>query len=78
MPGDNFYPPAADSAIVVIDKTGSFDENLWDFLKAVYRQKNRNVKNVVKKYPAELGKKKIHQLSNEEIKALYEMNKAIQ
>ena len=75
VPGDNFYPPAADSAIVVINKTKPLDEGLWKFLTAVYRDKNRNVKNVVKIFPAGLEKKKIHQLSDKEIRQLCEMNK---
>lgn len=73
--GDNFYPPAADSAIVVINKTKPMDEGLWKFLTAVYRGKNKNVRNAVKNYPSEMGKKKIHQLTDTEIRQLCEMNK---
>ena len=76
VPGTSFYPTAVDSALIKIRQKKLMDEKFWKFLSRVYMQKNRNVKNVVKNFPAELVGKKIHQLSLEDLKALYEMNKA--
>lgn len=73
--GNAFYPRALDSALVVFRQKKTMDEKFWSFLSKVYMQKNRDVKNVVDKYPEETARKKIHQLSSKEIKALYEMNR---
>jgi len=70
-----FYPPAVDSAIVRMVQKRIMDEKFWRFLSVVYTQKNRNVKNVIKSFPDELAKKKVHQLEIKELKAIYEMNR---
>ncbi|MBI2972125.1 MAG: hypothetical protein HYY37_06925 [Candidatus Aenigmarchaeota archaeon] len=71
----DFYPAAPyDSSIVVIDQQQPMDERFWKFLSPIYRERNRDVRNVLKDFPQELARKKVHQLTYEEIKALYEMN----
>ncbi len=75
VPGGSFYPPAPDSAIILLRQRKTMDEELWKFLSRIFVQKNRNVRNVIKNCPAELAGKKVHQLCVEEIKALHELNK---
>lgn len=74
VPGGAFYPPAPESALIVMRQKKIMDEKFWKFLTSVYRERNKNVKNVVEKYPEELAKKKVHQLGIKELKAIYEMN----
>ncbi len=71
IPGSSFYPPAVDSALVVLEQRKPMDEKFWKFLCRIYTDKNRNVKNVARNCPKELEKKKIHQLGINEFKAIY-------
>lgn len=71
--GSSFYPPAVDSALIALRQKKPMDDKFWKFLSKIYMQKNRNVKNVVSKFPEELAQKKVHQLGIKELKAIYEM-----
>jgi 16S rRNA (adenine1518-N6/adenine1519-N6)-dimethyltransferase len=77
IPAGAFYPKAVESAIVVLKQRSLLDFGFWEFLSEIFKDKNRNVKNVVKSkdYPLNLAVKKIHQLTIGEIKQLYEAEK---
>lgn len=77
VPAAAFYPEAVDSSIVLLRQRRLLDPAFWQFLDAIYRKKNRNTKNVVKNAPEGLAKKKIHQLSVEELKILFEAYKTL-
>ncbi len=73
VPASAFYPPAVPSAMVVIKQEKLLDDGFWDFLCGL--KPNKNVSNLVKKYPKNLAAKKTHQLTLGELKKLYEMNR---
>jgi len=70
----DFYPKAVESSIVRIRQRKIMDNNLWNFLKNIYRNRNRNAK-IIENCPEELAKKKIHQLSIEEIKQIINLQR---
>lgn len=72
IPKENFYPEAVDSALIILKQKKTMDEGLWKFLEVAYRSRNKNVSNVVKNCPSDYAKKKVHQLSLDELKKLYE------
>lgn len=71
IPKEDFYPEAVDSALIVLKQKKPMDEGLWKFLETAYRSRNKNVSNVVENCPEDIAKKKVHQLSLEELKELY-------
>jgi 16S rRNA (adenine1518-N6/adenine1519-N6)-dimethyltransferase len=70
IPGDDFTPKAVDSTMIGLKQKKIMDEKFWKFLSRIYRQKNRNVKNVVE-CDEKYAKKKIHQLTLSELKEIY-------
>lgn len=72
VPADAFYPRAVESAIIILQQRHLLNPDFWSFLKITYTKRNKDVKNVVKNAPLELVRKKVHQLSTEELKKLYE------
>lgn len=75
IPASAFYPEAVPSSLVLVKQKKQIDYSYWVFLTEVFRDRNRDVKNVVKNYPVTLARKKVHQLKMEEIKKLYELQK---
>lgn len=71
---DKFYPVAIDSAMLVFRQRRQLDEKFWSFLNALYRRRNRDAVRAVVHCPPALARKKVHQLTDEEVKELYEMN----
>jgi 16S rRNA (adenine1518-N6/adenine1519-N6)-dimethyltransferase len=71
VPADDFYPKAVESSIIKIRQKKLMDEKMWNFLKILYRNKNKNAKNAVKNCPEQLKNKKVHQLTLDEIKLLF-------
>ena len=72
--GGSFMPRAVDSALVRMKQKKTMDINFWNFLNKIYHR-NKNVKNVAGKCPEKYAKMKVHQLSLDEIKEIYEMNR---
>ncbi len=72
--GASFYPPSPDSAIILLRQKKPMDEKFWSFLSRIYTNRNRNVKNVVKNCPLKMAGKKVHQLSVEELKVIYNIS----
>lgn len=75
VPAGDFYPPAVESAIIVLRQKKLMDEKFWLFINELFRHRNKNLSNLVENCPGELAKKKVHQVGLEEVKKLYEMNK---
>ncbi len=75
VPADAFYPKSVPSSLVLVKQKRQMDNDFWLFLTEIFKDRNRDVKNVLKNYPVMLAKKKVHQLSIEEIRQLYEMNR---
>ncbi len=71
IPHSAFYPPAVPSSIIVLRQKALLDENFWLFLNRAFRSRNKNVKNVFPNCPEGMARKKIHQLSEKELKELY-------
>jgi len=72
---DDFYPPAVNSALIVMNQKKLMDEKFWLFLVKLFRHKNKDLKNVIKNCPEQLARKKPSQLNLKEAKKLYELNK---
>ncbi len=72
IPAGAFYPVAVPSALIMIKQKKLIDDDFWNFLCAL--KPNRNVSNQVKKYPKQLGVKKVHQLTLAELKILFRQN----
>lgn len=68
---ESFYPKAVDSSIIVLKQERLLDPAFWSFLGIIYRKKNRNAGNVLENAPQELARKKVHQLSADELRELY-------
>jgi hypothetical protein len=60
---------------VLIKQKQRLDYNYWSFLTEIFRDRNRDVKNVVRDYPVAMAKKKVGKLTAAEIKRMYELNK---
>jgi len=75
VPGRAFYPATVQSFLVLLKQKKLIDDDFWNFLAEVFKNRNKDVKNVVKNYSLRLANKKIHQLTLEEIKKLYELQK---
>ncbi len=73
VPAEAFYPKAVDSAIILLKQKKLLDFSFWQFLDIIYSKKNKNVRNVIENAPEKLVKKKIHQLTIEELKELFQM-----
>jgi 16S rRNA (adenine1518-N6/adenine1519-N6)-dimethyltransferase len=71
VPASYFYPPAVPSSIIVLKQKKQIDYDFWQFLCKLKPNKNVNV--VIKKAPASLAKKKVHQLTLAELKALFKL-----
>lgn len=71
VPAEAFHPKAVDSAIILLKQKKLLDFSFWQFLDIIYSKKNKNARNVIKNVPEKLGKKKIHQLTIEELKELF-------
>ena len=68
--GNNFYPKAVESSLIILRQKKPMDEKLWLFIEKIFRHKNKDVKNVAA-CPKELERKKIQHLTLKEIKKLY-------
>ena len=66
-----FYPRGVASAIVVLKQKALMDEKFWNFLNKVYKNRNRDVRNVFPACGEAVAKKKVHQLTLDELKSLY-------
>ena len=75
---EKFYPPAVDSAVILLMQKKQMDEELWKFLQKIFKGRNRNVSNVINDAPARLGKKKVHELTLKEIRELMSLGKSDQ
>lgn len=75
IPAGAFTPPAADSALIRLKQKKVMDKDFWNFINKLYNQKNKNLRNVVEKCPEKYAKMKVHQLSFEEIREIYSMNR---
>ncbi|MCX6815322.1 MAG: hypothetical protein NT120_00535 [Candidatus Aenigmarchaeota archaeon] len=75
VPAGKFYPVAIDSTMVIIKQKKKMDDNFWLFLTEIYKNRNKDTKKIIKNAPAKLAKKKIHQLTFEEVKLLYELGR---
>jgi len=71
VPSSAFYPRGISSAIVVLKQKALLDEKFWYFLNKAFQNRNRNVKNVFPKCTETMAKRKIHQLTLEELKTIY-------
>ena len=71
VPPSAFSPKAVDSSIILLKQQKLLDMKFWRFLDVVFRKKNKDVKNVVSNAPEKLAKKKVHQLTVDELKQLY-------
>lgn len=71
VPATAFYPLAVPSSIVVLKQKKQLDDKFWIFCKGL--PPNKNVGGVVKKAPASLAKKKVHQLTLAELRQLYKI-----
>ncbi len=65
-----FYPPAVVSSLIILKQKKTLQNGFLEFLDSIFRQKNKDVRNVVEKCPKELARKKIRHLKHEEIKKL--------
>ncbi len=74
IPAGAFMPPAVDSALIRLKQKKMMDSDFWNFLNKFYH-KNKNARNVAGKCPEKYAKMKVHQLSLDEIKEIYEMDK---
>ncbi len=72
VPADAFYPRGVASSIVVLRQKAVMDEKFWDFLNKVYKNRNKDVKNVFPECDEAVAKKKVHQLTLNEFKNLYQ------
>jgi 16S rRNA (adenine1518-N6/adenine1519-N6)-dimethyltransferase len=75
VPADRFYPPAVDSSIILLKQKKRMDEELWKFLRRLFRSRNKNVSNVIRNAPARLAKKKVHELTLKEVRELMKAEK---
>jgi 16S rRNA (adenine1518-N6/adenine1519-N6)-dimethyltransferase len=69
VPANAFYPTAVPSSIVLIKQKKQLDDKFWTFLLRL--KPNKDVGSLIKKAPAPLRKKKVHQLTLQELKQLY-------
>jgi 16S rRNA (adenine1518-N6/adenine1519-N6)-dimethyltransferase len=67
---EDFEPTGIDSTFLVLNQKNIMDEQFWDFLESAYKMKNKNASKL-ENCPASLRKKKIHQLTLEEIRSIY-------
>ncbi|GEM_PF-2360755 len=72
VPKEKFYPEAVDSSIIMLKQKRQMDENYWIFLQKLFRARNKNVGNVLPNAPAKYRGKKAHQLTEKEMKEIYE------
>ncbi|MBS3052890.1 MAG: hypothetical protein J4469_00145 [Candidatus Aenigmarchaeota archaeon] len=72
VPAEAFYPKAVNSSIIMLKQKKLLDYNFWQFLGILYSKKNKNVRNIIKDAPKELAKKKVHQLTTEELKETFQ------
>ncbi|MBI2578254.1 MAG: hypothetical protein HYW26_00935 [Candidatus Aenigmarchaeota archaeon] len=75
VPATAFYPPAVDSAIIILRQKSLLNTDFWSFLKITYAKRNRDAGKVFRDARAEMAKKKVHQLSLSELKELWKMKK---
>ncbi|MCX6819167.1 MAG: hypothetical protein NT129_04180 [Candidatus Aenigmarchaeota archaeon] len=75
IPASDFYPPAVESALVVMHQKKLMNEKFWLFLVELFRHKNKDLKNVIKNCPEQLAIKKPQHLNLKEARQLYELNK---
>ena len=71
--GNKFHPEAVDSSLIVLKQRKLLNEEFLRFLEEVYRHKNKDVKNVIEKYPERLAKKKIQHLTLDELKEIFRL-----
>lgn len=71
VPADAFYPTAVESAIIILRQKKLLDIAFWHFLKITYTKRNKDVKNLFRDAPSGMVRKKVHQLSVEELKELW-------
>ncbi|MBI2233189.1 MAG: hypothetical protein HYU56_04670 [Candidatus Aenigmarchaeota archaeon] len=72
VPAEAFYPKAVNSSIIMLKQKKLLNYNFWQFLGILYRKKNKNARNIIKDAPKELAKKKVHQLTIEELKETFQ------
>lgn len=72
---EKFYPQAVDSAVILLKQKKQMDEELWKFLQRLFKNRNKNVSNIIKNAPQEIAKKKVHMLTLSEIKKLMKHEK---
>ena len=70
---NDFTPKGVDSVFLVLKQKKKLDERLWNFLRKIYKVKNKNA-GKLENCPEKLKQKKIHQLTLEEIKEILEKN----
>jgi 16S rRNA (adenine1518-N6/adenine1519-N6)-dimethyltransferase len=75
IPANAFYPEAVPSSLILVKQKKIIDYDFWLFLSEIFKDRNKDVKNVLRDYPVRLAKKKVHQLTAEEIKKLYALNR---
>ena len=71
IPGNAFYPAALESSLIVLKQKKCMDEKFWLFINEIFRQRNKDVVNVVDSCPEGLRRKKVHQLGLDEVRELY-------
>lgn len=70
VPAKSFYPEAVDSSIIMLRQKRLLDEGFWQFLD-VYKNRNKNAGKVFKTLKGPAAKKKVHQLTLNELKEIY-------
>lgn len=74
VPADAFTPNAVDSSIVILKQKKRLDMELWNFLDKIYKNKNRNAEKIFRNCGI---KKKLHELTIDEIRRLKAAQKGI-
>lgn len=71
VPANAFYPRGVTSSIIILEQRALMDEKFWNFLNKAYRNKNKDVKNIFPDCDETMARKKLHQLTLEELKNLF-------
>ncbi len=74
---DVFYPRGVASSIIVLRQKQLVDEKFWIFLNSAYRNKNKDVKNVFPGCDEAIARKKVHMLTSDELRSLYQRVKTV-
>ena len=72
IPGNDFYPAALESSLLLLEQRKTMDDRFWLFLNKIFRHKNKDIINVVDNCPKHLARKKVHQLTLKEAMEIYE------